>query len=86
MHAEAGKINCSILFNLNLMPQTTRSWQKLKKYIFQYLFDQDFKRKKQPQTPRSENWKKQNFNTILMRKYTKILAKAGKSKFQYFFI
>ena len=27
------KINCSILFNLNLMTQTARTWQKLKKYI-----------------------------------------------------
>ena len=32
-----------------------------------------------------KSWKKQNFNTSLMRKNTKILAKAGKNKFSMLF-
>jgi len=33
----------------------------------------------------AKSWKKQNFNTISMRKYTKILAKAGKNKISILF-
>ena len=81
MHSEAANVYFSILFSLNLMPQTTRSWQKLKNpcfnaFLIKILIERSGHKHQDP----GKSWTKQNFNTILIRKYTKILGKAGKIK------